>query len=111
MAIADRTTLPAAAPSATQSAEGVTNLLGGICIHGCNVADIAGLFELCSNGIYKEAAALNELFRAIPVEHTQALTHHIGFLASMLRRMGEEIEEEANKARDVVLTMAQGGAQ
>jgi hypothetical protein len=45
------------------------------------------------------------------MEHTQALTDYIGFLIESLRHMGEEIEEKGNEARDIVTTMAEGGAQ
>jgi hypothetical protein len=118
MAIADRTTPPAAAPCASQSAEdrplyvllapNVTDRLNEICMQGDNLVQIAGLLELCSEDIHTEAVAIKELFPGAPMEHTQALTGYIGFLASTLRRMGEEIEKEGNEASDVVAMMAGG---
>jgi hypothetical protein len=85
--------------------------LNRLCTRGSNAVEIAGLLELCSEGIYKEATALQQLHPGALVEHTQALCGYIGFLADTLRDMGERIENEASQANDVVGMMTEGGAQ
>jgi hypothetical protein len=122
MAKANRTTSLASVARSEETAEASTprhillapnveKRLNGLCMHGSNAVHLAGLLELCSDGIHKEATALQQQHPGALVEHTQALAGYIGYLADMLERMGEAIEHEANQANDVVGMMVEGGAQ
>jgi hypothetical protein len=72
--------------------------LNSLCLHGCDAVKIAGLLELCSAGIHREAVAIKKMCLDAHVESTQALTGHIE--AETLLRLGENIEERANEAMD-----------
>jgi hypothetical protein len=122
MAIIDSTISPADAPPPQEIAnEGkplhvllapnVTRRLDGISSHGFNLADIAGLLELCSEDIAKEARAVQRLCPEALLDHTLALTDHIGYLVERLRDMGEAIVKEADEAGQVVTMMTGGSAE
>jgi hypothetical protein len=80
-------------------------------MQGDNLVQIAGLLEMCSRDIYREAPSIKKLCPDALTEHTEAVVCHIDFLASALKRIGEEIEEEGNEAADAVRMMAEGGGQ
>jgi hypothetical protein len=90
-------TPPAAAPG-----EDIMTKLGWICMQGHDLVQIACLLETCSEGIYKEMEALKRLFRGGLMEHTQALTHRIDFLADTVLCIGKEIEERGNDVSDLL---------
>jgi hypothetical protein len=79
-------------------------------MQGVYAKDIAGLLRLWGESIYKELVAIGERHPDALVQHSQNVTDHIEYLTDTIHRMGEEIENEAGEATEVVREMAKGGA-
>ena len=89
----------------------VAGHINSICTKGDNLVQLAGLIEMCSASLYKEAFAIAELTaKSHLTAHIEAMTGHISFIADTVRGIGEEIEEAANAASDLMEKRPYGSA-